>query len=71
MLEPLLSWKIEVTVKTVYSNKALKKNQLYEVIKKVKEGKPATDQRLFNGKRGQVWDPTFLAEVTSDRSVTA
>jgi hypothetical protein len=67
----LAALEIEVTVKTIYSNKALKKTQLYEIIKKDKEGKSATDQTLFNGKRGKVRDPTFLAEVTSDRSVTA
>jgi hypothetical protein len=47
--------------------------QLYEIIKKVKEGKPAADQRLFNSKR-KVQDPTFIADVAaqvaSDRRVT-
>ncbi len=36
---------IEETVKKVYGDKALKKMQLYEIIRKVKEGKPAADQR--------------------------
>jgi hypothetical protein len=41
---------IEKTVKTVHEDKAVKKMQLYEIIRKVKEGKPAANQRVFNGK---------------------
>ncbi len=41
---------IKAMVKTVYGDKALKKAQLYEIIRKVKEGKLVADQRLFNGK---------------------
>jgi hypothetical protein len=47
-------------VKKVYGDKALKKTQLYEIIHKVKEGKPAADQRIFNGKQ-RIRDPTFIA----------
>jgi hypothetical protein len=47
---------IEETVKTIYSNKALKKMQLYEIIKKVKEWTPAVNQRLCNSK-GKVQNP--------------
>jgi hypothetical protein len=60
-------------VKKVYGDKALKKTQLYEIIRKVKEGKPAADQRIFNGKR-RIRDPTFVtdvaAQVANDRRVT-
>ncbi len=60
-------------VKKVYGDKALKKTQLYEIIRKVKEGKPAADQRLFNGKR-RIRNPTFIADVAAqvanDRRVT-
>ncbi len=42
---------IEEMVKKAYGDKALKKMQLYKIIHKVKEGKPAADQKLFNGKR--------------------
>ncbi len=64
---------IEETVKKVYGDKALKKTPLYEIIRKVKEGKPAADQRLFNGKR-RIGDPTFIADIAArvadDRRVT-
>jgi hypothetical protein len=61
---------IEETVKKVYGDKALKKTQLYEIIHKVKEGKLAADQGLFNGKR-RIRDPTFIAaQVADDRRVT-
>jgi hypothetical protein len=42
---------IEKMVKTVYGDKAFKKTQLCEIIQKVKEGKPAANQRIFTGKR--------------------
>jgi hypothetical protein len=63
---------IEKTVRNIYSDKALKKTELYDIIRQVKEGKPA-DQRLFNGKK-KVKHPTFVAdiaaEVTSNRHAT-
>jgi hypothetical protein len=55
---------IEETVKKVYGDKALKKTQLYEIIFKVKEGKPAADQRLFNDKC-RIRDPTFIADIVA------
>ncbi len=33
----------EETMKKFYGDKALKRTQLYEIIRKVKEGKPAAD----------------------------
>ncbi len=64
---------IEETVKKVYGDKALKKTQLNEIIRKVKEGKPAADQRLFNGKC-RIRDPSFIADIAAqvadDRRVT-
>jgi hypothetical protein len=64
---------IEETVKKVYGDKAMKKTQLYEIIRKVKKGKPAANQRLFNGKR-RIRDPTFIADIATqvadDRRVT-
>jgi histone-lysine N-methyltransferase SETMAR len=46
---------------------------LYEIIRKVKEWKPAADQRLFNGKR-RIRYSTFIADiavqVADDRRVT-
>jgi hypothetical protein len=50
---------IEETIKNIYSNKALKKMQLYKTVRKVKEGKLAADQSLFNGKR-KVRNPGFI-----------
>jgi soluble P-type ATPase len=64
---------IEETVKKIYGDKVLKKTQLYEIIRKVKEGKPAADQRLFNCKC-RIRDPTVIAniaaQVAHDRRVT-
>jgi hypothetical protein len=51
-------------VKTIYRDKALKKTQPHEIIKKVKEGKPAANQRLFNG-HGKVLDLTFVADAAT------
>jgi hypothetical protein len=55
---------IEEMVKKVYRDKALKKMQLYEIIRKVKEGKQAADQRIFNSKR-RIRNPTFIADVAA------
>jgi hypothetical protein len=64
---------IEETVKKEYGNKALKRIQIYDIMKKVKEGKPAADQRGFNSKR-RIRNSAFIAdiamEVESDRRVT-
>jgi hypothetical protein len=53
--------------KTFYSNKALKKTVLYEIIRKVKEGQLGANQRLFISK-WKVGDPTFIADVAAVRS---
>jgi hypothetical protein len=60
---------IEEKVKTVYGDKALKKMQLYEIIRKVKKGKPAADQRVFNGKR-RICDPSFVTDVAARLPMT-
>ncbi len=54
---------IEKTVKPVHGDKDLTELQLYEIIKKVKEGKLAANQRLLNSKR-KLQDFTFIADVT-------
>ncbi len=55
---------IEETVKTVYNNKALKKMQLYEFIKKVEEGKPVANHWLQLQKEGPVSD--FVTKVAAE-----
>ncbi len=51
----------------------MKKTQLYEIIRKVKEGKPTANQRLFKSKR-RIRDTTFvanvIAQVANDKRVT-
>ncbi len=64
---------IAETVKKVYVHKALKRTQIYDIMKKVKEGKPATDQRGFNTKRrirNSAFVANIAAEMESDRHVT-
>ena len=56
---------IEEMVKAAYGNKGLKKTQIYEIIKKVKEGKTTVDQRTLNGKR-RVRNPAFVADIAAD-----
>ncbi len=57
----------------MYGDKALKRTQICDIVKKVKEGKPAADQRGFNTER-RIRNSTFVAdiatEVESDRHVT-
>jgi hypothetical protein len=64
---------IEETVKKVYGDKALKRTQIYDIMKTVKEGKPTADQRGFNTKR-RIRNSAFVtdiaAEVESNRRVT-
>jgi hypothetical protein len=61
------------TVQKVYGDKAFKRIQIYHIMKKVKEGKPAADERGFNTKR-RIRNLSFIAdiaaEVESDRRVT-
>jgi hypothetical protein len=47
------------------ATKPVKKKQLYEMIRKVNEGKLAASQRLFNGKR-MVRYPAFVANITAE-----
>jgi hypothetical protein len=57
----------------VYGDKALKRTQIYDIMKKVKEGKLAADQRGFNTKwqvRNSALVTEIAAEVESDRRVT-
>ncbi len=42
---------INETVKKVYGDKALKRAQIYAILKKVKTGENASDQRKFNSKK--------------------
>jgi hypothetical protein len=60
---------IEETIKPVHGDKDLTELQLYEIIKKVKEGKLAANQRLFNSKR-KLQDLTFVADVALRSPVT-
>jgi hypothetical protein len=41
---------IQETVKNAYGDKAIKRTQIYDISKKVKEGKPAADQRHLNSR---------------------
>ncbi len=57
----------------MYGDKALKRTQIYDIMKKVKEGKLAADQRGFNPKwhvRNSALVTEIAAEVESDRCVT-
>jgi hypothetical protein len=56
---------IEETVKSVYGDKALKRTQIYTIMKKVKEVKPAEDQRGFNTKR-QVRNLPFVTKIAAE-----
>ncbi len=74
MLSPgKVSRKSKKLSKKVYGDKAWKRTQIYDIMKKVKEGKPAADQRGFNTKR-RIRNSAFVAdiasEVESDRRVT-
>jgi hypothetical protein len=56
---------IQETVKKAYGNKAIKRTQIYDILKKVKDGKPAADQRHLNFKRKKR-SPAFIADVAAD-----
>jgi hypothetical protein len=64
---------IQDTVKNAYGDKAMKRTQIYDILKKVKEGKPAADQRRLNSKRKKR-TPAFItnvaANIENDRPVT-
>jgi hypothetical protein len=53
---------IKETDKKVYCNKTLKKIKIYDIMKKVKEGKPVVDQRGFNTKR-QIRNLAFIDDI--------
>jgi hypothetical protein len=48
----------------VYGERALKRTQIYDIIKKVKERKFASEQRGFNLKR-QIRNPAFIAFIAA------
>ena len=63
---------IKETVEKVYPDTALKKTAIYDILKKVKEGKTAEDMRLFNGQRTVRTDnlvAAVAAAVEDDRRV--
>jgi histone-lysine N-methyltransferase SETMAR len=64
---------IQETTEAAYGENALKKTQIYEIIRAVKEGKATEDQRQNNGRR-KVRSPDFVAEIAAkedkDRRVT-
>ncbi len=57
---------IQKIVKEAYGDKALKHTQIYDILKKVKKGKLAADQRHLNTerkKRSPVFIPVFAADI--------
>jgi hypothetical protein len=64
---------IQETVAAAYGDRTLKKNQIYAIIKNVKEGKPTSDQWKSNGTR-KIRSPAFIADVATaikkDRRLT-
>jgi hypothetical protein len=51
--------------KKVYGNKALKRTQICDIMKKVKEGKPAVDLRGFKTKR-RIRNSAFIADIAAE-----
>jgi hypothetical protein len=64
---------IQDTVKNTYGNKAIKRTQIYDTLKKLKDGKPRADQRHLNSKQKKR-TPAFITDVAAnieiDRRVT-
>jgi hypothetical protein len=64
---------IQKKPEAAYGENALKKSQIYEIIRAVKEGKVTEDQRQNNGRR-KVRSPDFIAEIAAevedDRRIT-
>jgi hypothetical protein len=56
---------IQDTDKNAYGDKAIKRTQIYDILKKVKDGKLAADQRHLNSKRKKR-TPAFMADVAAD-----
>ena len=64
---------IKATLENVYPDSALKKTAIYDILKKVKEGKNAEDLRQFNGQRTVRTDNLIAAvsaAIEEDRRVT-
>jgi hypothetical protein len=56
---------IQETTEAAYGENALKKIQIYKIIKAVKEGKVTEDQRQHNRRR-KVRSPDFVAEIATE-----
>jgi ABC-type Fe3+-citrate transport system substrate-binding protein len=56
---------IQETTEAAYGKNALKKTQIYKIIKAVKEGKVTEDQRQHNRRR-KVRSPDFVAEIATE-----
>jgi hypothetical protein len=56
---------IQETFKNAYGDKAIKRTQIYDILKKVKDGKPAAAQRHLNSKQ-KTRTPAFIADVAAD-----
>jgi hypothetical protein len=52
-------------VKNAYADKAITRTQMYDILKKMKEGKLAADQRHLNSKRKKR-SLVFIANVTAN-----
>jgi hypothetical protein len=54
-----------VKKKNAYGDKTIKRTQIYDILKKVKDGELAADQRHLNSKRKKR-TPEFIADVAID-----
>jgi hypothetical protein len=61
---------IQDTVRNAYGDKAIKRTQIYDILKKVKDGKPAADQRHLNSKRKKRTPALVVADIENNRRVT-
>jgi hypothetical protein len=59
---------IQEITEAAYGGNLLKKTQIYEIIKAVKEGKDTVDQQENNGRR-KVRSPNFVTEITAEVEV--
>jgi hypothetical protein len=57
---------IQETTEVAYAENALKKTQIYETIRAVKEGKVTDDQNQNNGRR-KVRSPDFVADIAGGK----
>jgi hypothetical protein len=55
----------ETVKKNAYGDKTIKRTQIYDILKKVKDGEPAADQRHLNSKQKKR-TPEFIADVAVD-----